>query len=111
MSQPAPELQEGCRCYSVWWTKGQPSIEHGIVVLCGKNKKTRKAMMSKSPKPLPISEVFPTIREAIAREITTCADMFLGKSFPRHKPEPWQLVSAIIRLMRLLRQLEKRHLA
>jgi hypothetical protein len=103
-------MKVGDRRYRIAWSKGQPSVQVGRVVISAAPKRLSWRVQWPDGKAAKFKGSA-TMREAIKEDISMAANLFGVGYFRRKKAEPMELAHRIVELMRLLRKLERHHLA
>jgi len=99
--------------YRVVWKKGQPYIEHGVIVVVGTKKKIRKIKWPSEEKNKEFSSGFNSIKEAIESDIFDIASYFGDRTFlgrENKHANAWNLAMCINRNTRLYRKLKRHNL-
>ena len=96
--------------YRVIWEKGQPSIEHGEIVISGKKRQIKRIKWPSEKATKEHTSGYDSIKEAIEKDILDSARLFGVGIFQSKNPEPWRMVYCINRTVRLARKLQKYNL-
>ena len=98
------------RVYRIQWRNGNPWVEPGSVIHCGKNKKLRRIQFPSEAKTVAFERGSATIVEAIEAELLHIALIF-GPSVSVMRaslvPRPWLMARCVAEILRLYRKLER----